>query len=148
MFRIAGIGQVFNGSTYNAGEYGLYVVKRNAANSAYEFLMRVSRDGSTDRAIIAGWDFTATTFSSTNIRLISGAAGTSRLELGDGTTANLTAGVKSSAGNNTDVVFWAGQVTGSATSAPFRVTAGGVLTATSATISGTLTAGSGSAIGS
>ena len=53
-FRIAGLGQVFNGDTYNSGEYGMYVLKRNAANSAYEYLSRISRDGSTDYASIAG----------------------------------------------------------------------------------------------
>lgn len=60
------MGKVFDGTNYT-DSYGFAVVKRNAANNAYEYLIRISTDNTTEIATIAGWNFNATQFSSTNL---------------------------------------------------------------------------------
>ncbi len=87
------------------------------------------------------WYITANTISSSNIRLISSATATSaRIEVGTGTDAN-TGGIRGTDGTGTGVAFWAGATHANRNSAPFRVRLDGAMIATSATITGSLTAG-------
>jgi hypothetical protein len=93
---------------------------------------------------IANWDIgvvDANTISSTSIKLISGAAGTARLEVG--ASGNDYAGVLSRA-TATAVVFWAGRsyanLISSPTTVPFRVTLAGDLYASNADITGNVNA--------
>lgn len=88
---------------------------------------------------IGGWTIGATTISATNITLTSGAANTANILAGTGSTAG---GINSAAASG-DIVFWSGNTFANRATAPFRVTAGGALTATSATITGAITATSG-----
>jgi hypothetical protein len=80
--------------------------------------------------VIAGWTFTNTQFSATNILLVSGAANTARLEVGTGSNI----GGVNSANASGDIVFWAGSTHANRATAAFNVTAGGVLTAVGATL--------------
>jgi len=66
------------------------------------------------------------------IKLISGGAGTARLEIGSGTT-HTGAGIASRT-SSTGVVFWAGEPFADIASAPFQVTNAGKVTATSVNI--------------
>ncbi len=85
---------------------------------------------------IGGFTIGATTISATNLTLTSGAAGTAHLLVGTGSTA---AGLNS-ADSGTSIAIWAGSSFANRGSAAFRVTAAGALTATSATVSGDITA--------
>lgn len=78
----------------------------------------------------------------TNIAYTGGEANVAHFEVGTG--SNL-AGLNS-ANASTDVAIWAGNTYANRATAPFRVTAAGALTATSATITGALTTGSSSVI--
>ncbi|MCX7844353.1 MAG: hypothetical protein N2507_03235, partial [Candidatus Bipolaricaulota bacterium] len=60
---------------------------------------------------------------------------TGRIELGSGT--NIKAGIDGAGTSDSDIRFWAGASYSNRASAPFRVTQGGALIATSATITGT-----------
>jgi len=93
---------------------------------------------------IGGWSLAASSLTSNNVGLYSGATGTARVQVGGSSTNYAGVSSVSAAG---DFAFWAGQTHGSRSSAPFRVTAGGALTASGATISGALTATSGSFTG-
>ena len=70
--------------------------------------------------------------------------GTPRVEAGNGINANYAGLAGYTNGAAANVMFWAGQTFANRASAPFRVTAGGALTATSAVISGTIDATGGS----
>lgn len=102
------VGQLFTlvGNVATASTYHGIEMRYGAAAANLAFRLSANIDGAVGDIDnqIAGWAFTNTTLSSTNIRLVSGAAGTSRLELGDGSTANLTAGVKSPSVTG-DIVF-------------------------------------------
>lgn len=82
---------------------------------------------------IGGWTLGATSLTSNNVGLYSGATGTARVEVGGSSTNYAGVSSVSAAG---DFAFWAGQTHASRSTAPFRVTAGGALTATSGTIGG------------
>lgn len=88
---------------------------------------------------IGGFSIGATTISATNLVLTSGAANVANISVGTG--SNL--GGMNSANASGDIAFWAGDTFANRASAPFRVTAGGALVATSATITGTITSTSG-----
>lgn len=91
---------------------------------------------------IAGWSITATQIenSSAWIRLVSGVAGTARLEVANASYTDRGGGVCSRS-TLTGIVFWAGKDFANIVSAPFRVTNEGALTASNATLTGSLTAG-------
>lgn len=84
---------------------------------------------------IGGWTIGASALTATNISLTSGAANTARVEVGTG--AN-TGGVNS-ANAGTDITFWSGATHTNRATAPFRATAAGAVTMTSATVTGTIT---------
>jgi hypothetical protein len=81
---------------------------------------------------IGGFTISATTISATNLTFTSGAANTANITVGTGATA----GGLNTANASGDIIFWAGSTFANRATAPFRVTAGGALVATSATISG------------
>ena len=92
---------------------------------------------------IAGWTIDTSEIKNSTgyIHLVSGAAGTARIEVGDQTTAGRGAGIVSRS-TATGIVFWAGEPYDSdLTTAPFTVTSAGALKATNATLTGSLTAG-------
>lgn len=93
--------------------------------------------------LIGGWGILTDAIYSSNIAMYSGVTGTARLQVGN---TGYIAGI-SSAGATGDVTLWAGNSHNNRASAPFRVTAGGELTATAATITGSITASSGSITG-
>jgi hypothetical protein len=88
---------------------------------------------------IGGWAIAAGQLNATNMALVSGAAGTARVQVGTGSDESGI--VSTSAGS--DIAFWSGIGFASRASAPFRVTAAGDLVATSATITGSITSTSG-----
>jgi len=97
---------------------------------------------------VGGWTMASTTLSATNITLTSGIANTARILAGTGATAG---GINSAAAAG-DIVFWAGGTHANRATSNFRVTAGGALTAvsatlTTATVSGAITATSGAISG-
>lgn len=81
---------------------------------------------------IGGFSIGATTIEASNLTLTSGAAGTANITVGTGSTA---AGLNSPSASG-DIAFWAGSTFANKSGAPFTVTAGGALIATSATING------------
>jgi hypothetical protein len=91
---------------------------------------------------VGGWTMAATTLSATNITLTSGAANTANITAGTGATAG---GINSAAAGG-DIVFWAGSTYANRAAAVFRVTAAGALTATGASITGSLSAAGGAII--
>lgn len=90
--------------------------------------------------LIGDWTVNASSISATNITLTPGAANTAHILVGTGANA----GGLNSANASGDIAIWAGSTHANRASAVFRVTAGGALTATSATITGAITASSGS----
>ncbi|MEM1667174.1 MAG: hypothetical protein QXM53_00765, partial [Thermofilaceae archaeon] len=66
---------------------------------------------------------------------------TGRIELGSG--SSIKAGIDGAGTSDSDIRFWAGATYANRASAPFRVTQGGTLVATSATITGGVLGGSG-----
>jgi predicted phage tail protein len=88
---------------------------------------------------IGGWTLANGCLSATNAALYSGAANTARIQLGTGACA----GGINSANAGTDILFWGGNTHANRATAPFRVTAAGALTATNATICGTVCASAG-----
>lgn len=96
-----------------------------------------------DLGAIGGWTIASTGLTATNIGLYSGAANTARLQVGTGSNV---AGVNSVAAG-TDIAFWAGDTHANRTAAEFRVRADGQLYATGATLSGAITATSGTITG-
>ena len=92
---------------------------------------------------IAGWTIDTSEIKNSTgyIHLVSGAAGTARIEVGDQTTAGRGGGICSRS-TAAGIVFWAGEPYDSdLTTAPFTVTSAGALKATSATLTGSFTAG-------
>ena len=83
---------------------------------------------------IGGFTIGATTMTATNLTLTSGAANTANIAVGTG--ANL-AGLNS-ANIAGDIAIWAGSTFANRATAPFHVTAAGILTATGALITGTI----------
>lgn len=96
-----------------------------------------------DLGAIGGWTIASTGLTATNIGLYSGTANTARLQVGTGSNV---AGVNSVAAG-TDIAFWAGDTHANRTAAEFRVRADGQLYATGATLSGAITATSGTITG-
>lgn len=95
--------------------------------------MNISGKSATfDTGTIGGFTMSANTLSATNFTVTSGAANTANVTVGTGSTA----GGINSANASGDIAFWAGSTFASRATAPFRVTAGGAVVATSATISG------------
>jgi hypothetical protein len=92
---------------------------------------------------IGGWTIGASSLSATNIALTSGAANTANILVGTGANAG---GLNSAAASG-DIAVWAGSTHANRATAPFRVTAAGVLTASNANITGAITATSGSFTG-
>ena len=88
---------------------------------------------------IAAFTIAATTITATNLTLTSGAANTANITVGTGATA---AGLNS-ANAASDIAIWAGATFANRATAPFRVEADGSLTATDATITGSITATTG-----
>lgn len=88
---------------------------------------------------VGGWTLADDCLSATNAALYSGAANTARIQLGTGACM----GGINSANAGTDVLFWGGNTHANRATAPFRVTAAGELTATNATICGTVYATAG-----
>ena len=82
----------------------------------------------------------AFTLTATNLVITSGAANTANITVGTGATA---AGLNSPAAGS-DIAFWAGSTFANRATAIYRVTAAGALVATSATITGAITADTGS----
>lgn len=78
---------------------------------------------------IGGFTIAATTVSATNLTLTSGAANTANIAVGTGSN---TAGLNSANGS-TDIAIWAGDTFANRATAPFRVTAGGAVTASNIT---------------
>jgi hypothetical protein len=97
------------------------------------FSIAVTRFGGAAAGAIGGWTIGASSLTSTNIGLYSGAVGTARLQVGSGSTfAGMT-----SADSGSLVAIYAGATDNTTrASAPFRVTAAGAVTATSGTIGG------------
>jgi hypothetical protein len=93
----------------------------------------------TGNATIAGWAIGATSIGSANVTLTSGAANTAHVLVGTGSNA----GGLNSANASGDIVIWGGSTHANRATAPFRVAAAGALTATNATITGTVTATAG-----
>lgn len=89
---------------------------------------------------IGGWTIAPGLITATGIQLISGAPNTARLNL-----TNNAAGVNAPLVGS-DITFWAGDTHTNRAIAPFRVTLDGALTASSATITGNITATSGNVI--
>lgn len=89
---------------------------------------------------IGGFTITATQLSATNFSVVSGAANTARVEIGTGSNIG---GINSGNASG-DIGFWSGSTFANRATAPFRVDMSGNLTATSATITGAITATSGS----
>lgn len=85
---------------------------------------------------IGGWSIGASTLTSTNIALTSGAANAAHILVGTGSTAG---GLNSAAASG-DIAIWAGSSYANRASAPFRVTAAGDLTALSGSLTGIVTA--------
>lgn len=81
---------------------------------------------------IGGFTIATSTISATNLTLTSGAANVANISVGTG--SNL-AGMNSANGA-TDIAFWAGDTFANRATAPFKVTAAGVVTATTGTIGG------------
>jgi hypothetical protein len=81
---------------------------------------------------IGGFTIGATTISATNLTLTSGAANAANITVGTGANA----GGLNSANASGDITFWSGSTYANRATAPFRVTAAGAVTMTSATISG------------
>jgi hypothetical protein len=96
-----------------------------------------------DLGAIGGWTIAESGLTATNIGLYSGAANTARLQVGTGSNV---AGVNSVAAAS-DIAFWAGDTHANRTAAEFRVRADGQLYATGATLSGAITATSGTITG-
>lgn len=88
---------------------------------------------------IGDWTINASSISATNITLTPGAANTANITVGTGADAG---GLNSPAAG-TDIAIWAGSAFANRATAPFRVTAAGALTATSATITGVINAATG-----
>ena len=91
---------------------------------------------------IGGFVIAATTVSATNLVLTSGASNVANIAVGTG--ANI--GGLNSAAVGGDIIFWGGDTYANRAIAPYRVTAAGAITATSATITGALTTTAGSSI--
>jgi hypothetical protein len=93
---------------------------------------------------IAGWAITATQIENVAaapwIRLISGGAGTARLEVGNSSYADRGAGIVSRS-TLAGIVFYAGKDFANIATAPFQVNMQGDLIASQATLTGSLTAG-------
>lgn len=95
--------------------------------------MNISGKNATfDTGSIGGFTMSATQLTATNFSVTSGAANTANLSVGTG--SNL--GGLNSGNASGDIAFWAGDTFANRATAPFRVTMGGAVTATSATISG------------
>lgn len=109
----------YSGYTANAGDMTLYSDGSDASIHAYNFYIDSSGNIAAKGGTISGWYIWDTSLTS-----LSGTVGLSSL---------VTAG--------DDIRFWAGHATPS--SAPFYVTEAGALTATSATITGVVTANTG-----
>ncbi|MCI0706044.1 MAG: hypothetical protein L0Y80_00985 [Ignavibacteriae bacterium] len=108
------VGQTRNNLGQLTGSYGISVVE--------ELVGEYFRlDNSVRR--IAGWDFTTSQFSATNLKLISGAANVARMEIGTGSNI---AGVNSP-NAATDVAFWAGATHTNRATAPLRIYADGLI---------------------
>lgn len=90
---------------------------------------------------IGGFAIASTSIVSTGLALQSGAAGSSYIVVSD--TISNHAGIASGSASS-DIGLWTGATHPSRSTAPFRVTFGGALTATNANISGTVTASAGS----
>ena len=88
---------------------------------------------------VGGWTVAASSITSTNIGLYSGAAGTARLEVGSG--SNMAGVVSGTAAG--DVVMWAGSTYANTGAAAFRVTLGGSVYATGGGTLGDITLASG-----
>jgi hypothetical protein len=88
---------------------------------------------------IGGWTLANGCLAATNAIMYAGAANTARIQLGTGACA----GGINSANAGTDILFWGGNTHANRATAPFRVTAAGALTATNATICGTVCASAG-----
>jgi len=94
---------------------------------------------------IGGFALASGSISATNLALVSGAANVANISVGTGAT---TAGLGSPS-LSADIAIWAGSAFANRATAPFRVTAGGALAATSGAIAGwalgatALTGGSG-----
>jgi hypothetical protein len=87
------------------------------------------------------WYISANKIASSNIRLLSSATATSaRIEVGTGTTT-ATAGIRGTDNTATAIVMWAGTTHANRASAPLQIKLNGDLVATSATLTGSLTAG-------
>ena len=88
---------------------------------------------------VGGWVVASGQITSDNIGMYSGAANTARLQVGSG---SYMAGLNS-APTEFDIAMWAGTTHAGRVGAPFKVTAGGVLIASGAVISGTITINTG-----
>lgn len=96
------------------------------------------------KGTIAAFTIAGTSLSATNLSLNSGAANTANITVGTGSNA----GGLNSANSSSDIIFWGGSSFANRATAAFRVTAAGALTATSATITGDITANTGKIGGS
>jgi hypothetical protein len=92
-----------------------------------------------------GWAINTTNIASTNMRLVAAPSSTNaRIEVGDYAGASgYVAGIAGGALAATNIAFWAGAAYADRATAPFRVQHNGAIVATSATISGDITANTG-----
>lgn len=81
---------------------------------------------------IGGFSITSNTITATNLTFTSGGSNVANVLVGTGSTA---AGLNSAA-SGTDIAIWAGSNYAGITGAPFRVTAGGAVSASNMTITG------------
>lgn len=120
------------------GTNGLRLFKSDGSTVALQLNMAGSASFTGDvtaaGGTIGGWTLGVSTISATNLTLTSGAANTANITAGTGATA---AGINS-ANAGGDITFWSGSTFANRSTAPFRVTAAGALTATNATVTGSI----------
>lgn len=111
----------------------------NTANHIYEWevFSTLPADLETSKiyaiaGYVGGWTINSGSISATNITLTPGAANTANITVGTGANS---AGLNS-AGASGDIAIWAGKAFADRATAPYRVTAGGAITATSGTVGG------------
>ena len=86
--------------------------------------------------VIGGWTISSNRLSASSIFLQSGGTDVARVEVGSGSNI---AGINSAIAS-VGIAFWAGASHANRAAAPFRVTAGGAITASNAVITGNITA--------
>jgi hypothetical protein len=142
---LAGTGSTAGGinAAAAAGDIVFWAGENFANRAGAEFRVTAGGSMTATSGTIGGWTIGAA-LTATNISLTPGAVNVARIEVGDG--GSNQAGINST-GASTDWSFWSGATHANRATASYRVRADGYLYASNATITGAITANSGSIAG-